>query len=253
MRKYEPILVWFLMAILFVVWLGFPFHASPRFEGSFWGGVLAVSGSVLLLIPFLYSMMKRIKRVKVAVTRRVSMKTALDWHVYAGILGPILVLLHTGHNYRSPLAITLTTLMLIVVLSGFIGRFLNAKISRSIREKKAMLNELNLAYQNAADELRQSPDTVSHVKPFTSGIVRMVHRVINRSDSLRQDSASKVAQTIELAESIADIEYAISTHETFKLAFKAWLRWHIMISMGFYVLLAFHVWSGVHFGLRWFT
>jgi len=253
MRKHEPILVGLFMAVLFVVWLGFPLHATPRFAGSLWGGVLAVSGSLLLLIPFLYSIMKRIKRVRVAVTRRVSMKTALDWHVYAGILGPILVLLHTGHNYRSPLAITLTTLMLIVVLSGFIGRFLNSKIARSIKAKKVMLGELNLAYQEAADELRQLPDAASHVKPFTSMPVRMVLRLMVRPDPSDPGLPTKAAHTIELAESIADIEYAISTHETFKRAFKIWLRWHIVISMGFYVLLGLHIWAGIHFGLRWFT
>ncbi|MBL4698220.1 MAG: hypothetical protein JKX70_05235 [Phycisphaerales bacterium] len=252
MRKHEPILVGMLMAILFVVWLGFPIHASHRFAGSFGGGVLAVSGSALLLVPFLYSIVKRNKRVKGIVTSRVSMKTALDWHVYAGILGPILVLLHTGHNYRSPLAITLTTLMLVVVLSGFVGRFLNAKISRSIKVKKMMLAELNSAYQEATDELHQYPDAASHVKPFSIGIVRMLFRVMAKPDSSGPDLASKVAHTIEIAESIADVEYAISTHETFKRAFKVWLRWHIIISMGFYVLLALHVWSGIHFGLRWF-
>lgn len=242
-----------MMAILFVVWLGFPLHASSRFAGSFWGGVLAVSGSALLLIPFLYSIIKRIKPIKALVTRRVSMKSALDWHVYAGILGPIIVLLHTGHNYRSPLAITLTTLMLVVVLSGFIGRFLNAKISRSIKAKKAMLNELNIAYQKAADELRAFPDAASHLKPMTSGVVRMMYRVLTKPDGTKQGLASKAAHTIEIVESIADIEYAISTHETFKRAFKVWLRWHIIISMGFYVLLALHVWSAIHFGLRWFA
>jgi len=241
------------MAVLFIVWLGFPLHASPRFAGSLWGGVLAVSGSLLLLIPFLYSIIKRIKRVKVAVTRRVSMKTMLDWHVYAGILGPILVLLHTGHNYRSPLAIALTTLMLIVVLSGFIGRFLNSKIARSVKAKKVMLGELNLAYEVAADELSRFSGAASYVRPLSSGPVRMALRLMVRSDPSNEDLPAKAARTIELAESIADIEYAISTHETFKRAFKIWLRWHIVISMGFYVLLGLHVWSGIHFGLRWFT
>jgi len=253
MRNHEPILVYSLMAVLFIVWLGFPLHASPRFAGSLWGGVLAVSGSLLLLIPFLYSIIKRIKRVKVAVTRRVSMKTMLDWHVYAGILGPILVLLHTGHNYRSPLAIALTTLMLIVVLSGFIGRFLNSKIARSVKAKKVMLGELNLAYEVAADELSRFSGAASYVRPLSSGPVRMALRLMVRSDPSNEDLPAKAARTIELAESIADIEYAISTHETFKRAFKIWLRWHIVISMGFYVLLGLHVWSGIHFGLRWFT
>ena len=253
MRKYEPIVVWSLMASLFVVWLGFPFHASIRFAGSFWGGALAVGGTALLLIPLLYSIVKRIKRVKRVVTRRVTMKTTLNWHVYAGIAGPILVLLHTGHNYRSPLATALTTLMLIVVISGFVGRFLNGKISRSMNAKKAMLRKLNIAYETAADELRGFPDATGHLKPMESGVLRLIFRVFIRSDSSKQDLQSKVIQTIGLTESIADLEFAIRTHEVFKRAFKVWLWWHIFISMGFYVLLVLHVWSGIFFGLRWFA
>jgi hypothetical protein len=60
-------------------------------------------------------------------------------------------------------------------------------------------------------------------------------------------------RALRLAESMADLEYAIKTHETFKRWFSRWLKFHIVISVILYVLLALHVWSGIHFGLRWFT
>ena len=57
---------------------------------------------------------------------------------------------------------------------------------------------------------------------------------------------------LRLAESIADVEYAIKTHGTFKRWFATWLKFHIVISFVLYGLLAVHVWAGIYFGLRWF-
>jgi uncharacterized membrane protein YagU involved in acid resistance len=60
-------------------------------------------------------------------------------------------------------------------------------------------------------------------------------------------------RALDLAESIAAVEYAIKTHEWFQSAFRLWLRFHITIAFILYGLLALHVWSGIHFGLRWFS
>ncbi len=181
------------------------------------------------------------------------MKTLLSWHIYAGVLGPILVLLHTGHKYDSPLGIALTAMTLIVVLSGFIGRFFNARISRTIKAQKAMLKDLNRAYEEEAGKLRELPGGTSYIRPFSWVLARKAHRVLAIPERAEQDLPSVAAHTVELAESIADVEYAIRTHETFKRAFKIWLRGHILISAVLYALLALHVWSAIHFGLRWFA
>ena len=57
---------------------------------------------------------------------------------------------------------------------------------------------------------------------------------------------------VRMAESVADLEYAVRTHQTFKRAFARWLKVHIALSMALYVLLGLHIWSALHFGLRWF-
>jgi hypothetical protein len=60
-------------------------------------------------------------------------------------------------------------------------------------------------------------------------------------------------RAVRLTESIADLEYAIKAHETFKDWFATWLKFHIVISFILYGLLALHVWAGIYFGLRWFS
>jgi hypothetical protein len=59
-------------------------------------------------------------------------------------------------------------------------------------------------------------------------------------------------RALRLSESMADLEYAIKTHEAFRRWFAGWLRFHLVISFVLYGLLALHVWAGIYFGLRWF-
>lgn len=247
MKEREPVIVGGLVALLLILWLGFPLHQSPRFAGSFWGGVLGVSGAALMLVPLVYLVVKRIKPLKRYVTKYVTMRTLLAWHIYSGVLGPIFVLLHTGHKFDSVLGISLTAMVLIVVMSGFIGRYLMSRISKDIKSKRALLQKANTHYESALAELRDQPEQARLIRPFTGFLTRMFMTV----EALGETSLPGV-RAIQLAESIADLEYAIRTHETFKWAFSNWLRFHIVISIVLYVLLALHIWAAVYFGIRWF-
>lgn len=257
MKEKERVIVTGLVVLLLVLWLGFLLHQSPRFSGSPWGGVLGVSGALLMLVPLAYLVVKRIKPLKTIVTGKVSMRTLLAWHVYAGILGPILVLLHTGHKFESPLGIALTAMTLVVVLSGFVGRYLMNQFSSEIRQKKEILSELEAAYRQAADELVQHPDRAQLLRSFTGFFSRLatslfIHESAPAKAERPASPSADVATMVCLSDSIADVEYAIKTHETFKTWFGTWLKIHIVISILLYVLLALHVWSAIHFGLRWF-
>jgi hypothetical protein len=207
--------------------------------------VLGVSGAALMLVPLAYLVVKRVPPLKRAVTARVPMRTLLAWHIYAGILGPILGLLHTGHKFQSPLGIALTAMMLLVVLSGFVGRYLMGQFSEQIREKKEMLTGLELAYRQTAGELAAHPEQAAMVRPFAGFGARLAAGLLVPD--------ADVGRALRLAESMADLEYAIKTHEAFKRAFARWLKFHIVISLALYALLTLHVWAGIYFGLRWFA
>ena len=131
MKERELLVATGLTALLLILWMGFLVHRDPRFAGSLWGGILGVVGAVLMLVPLAYLIVKRVSPLKKLVTRSVSMRTLLSWHIYAGIVGPILVILHTGHKFVSPLGIALTAMTILVVLSGFAGRYLMNQFSRT--------------------------------------------------------------------------------------------------------------------------
>lgn len=241
-----------LLLLLLILWLGFVVHRSPRFPGSLWGGVLGVSGALLLLWPLLYTAVKRIRALKNAVVRRVSMRTLLTWHVYTGILGAVLAILHTGHKFIHPLGIFLTAAMLVAVLTGFIGRYFLGYVSEELREKKQMLASIETAYHQTFEELKRDPDATS-ADSLRGGFIkrlRLMFFVSEGEGGARARALSRRAA--RLAESMADLEYAIKSHELLKRRFALWLKLHIAASLVFYILLALHVWAGIYFGLRWF-
>jgi hypothetical protein len=252
MKERERLVVSGLVVLLLLLWLGFLVHRDPRFAASFWGGMLGVSGAALMLVPLAYSLVKRVKWVQKRLWHRVTMRTLLSWHIYAGIVGPILALLHTGHKFTSPLGVALTAMMLLVVLSGFTGRYLMGYFSRELLEKRHMLDALKAAYDQAAGELARQPEQAALLGTFSGFFSRVLAGLFVPSPAEPSGLAVPV-RALRLAESMADVEFAIKTHETFKRWFTRWLKFHIVISAILYVLLALHVWAGIHFGLRWFT
>lgn len=253
MKEREPVVVGGLVLVLLLLWLGFLFHVAPGFAGSAWGGVFGVSGALLMLVPLAYLLIKRIPPLKKSVTQHVSIRTLLTWHIYAGVLGPILAVLHTGHKFVSPLGIALTATTLVVVLSGFVGRYLMSQFSQEIRAKKDMLTRLELAYRETAGELAARPEQTAVLRPLMGFWSRLAAGVVVSSPGTAQGPQPALVRALRLADAIADVEYAAKTHETFKRWFAGWLKIHIVISFILYTLLALHVWAEIHFGLRWFS
>jgi hypothetical protein len=248
----EPLVATALIMMILVVWGGGAFDPSVRFAGSALGGALGVSGALLMLGPLAYLVIKRVKPIKARVTRLVSMRTLLSWHIYAGLVGSLLVLLHTGHKFESVLGISLTALTLIVVFSGFVGRYLLRRIGSDVRMKREMLGQLYEAYDVASERLANEPERRRLVHPLRNALSRAF---LTESPAIDGPAAMDVASPVSVAklvDSISDVESAIEAREILKRWFSRWLRLHIFLAVALYLLLVLHVWAGIHFGLRWF-
>lgn len=213
------------MVVLFVP--GFLLHAAPRFPGSLIGGVLGIAGALLFVLLLAYSLIRRIPWLK----RRASLRAMLSFHVYAGAVGAALGILHTGHQYQSPLGIVLVTSMLLVVLSGFAGRYYLAEIGTDIREQRQELGVLRTHY-----------DLI-----IASGIATVLPGDAPPAAATPAPGVPIPA----LVAGIADLEYAISRREALKRTLARWVVLHVVAAIVLYPLLALHVWSGIYYGLRW--
>ncbi|MGE3530855.1 MAG: hypothetical protein AB7I12_03605 [Steroidobacteraceae bacterium] len=249
----ERTIIGTLILLLAVLWVGFFVHRAPRFPGSLTGGILAVMGATLIVaFSFAYMAVKRVHRLSQTIGDRVSTGTLLKWHVYTSAVGAVLTLLHTGHLFESGLGIALTASMLITVLSGYVGRHLVGQVSLELREKRAQLETLETAYNEAVSEIVRAPnqklDSGETARVFSWATLRAVFPDIN----LRQVSNGPSARAVKMAESIAELEYSIRNHERLQRLSARWLKVHIAVALVFYILLALHVWASIHFGLRWF-
>lgn len=231
-----------LVILMMVLWGGFILHKAPSFPGSFVGSIIGIIATFFMFIPLLYMFVKRSKRLKDRFTKWMKMSTFLKWHIYAGIIGPILALIHTGHRFESLVGIVLTLLMLLVVLSGFIGRYLLAQISTEMREKKKLSSKLLEQYESFSKQV--NPD-------FTKNSATYLPFFFKKMSLAFAGASSEEMTLLKLADSISDVEYSIKMHETVKLWFKRWLKFHIVISIILYIIIIFHIFSEFYFGLRW--
>lgn len=237
MKERERIVVSGVVSVLLLGWLGFLVHRSPRFPGSGVGAVFGIAGAVLMLVPIAYPIAKRIPFLNARLTPHVSMQSLLTLHVYAGIVGPLFAIIHTGHKFNSVLGITLTAVMLLVVVSGFAVRYLLTYCNQEIKDKLVLLQTARGDLDSAWGVLEKSPAEM-----------RASPRLLFATGLAPFGPAAEVAR---IAESVADLEYAVRTHEFSKRWFGRSLKLHIVLSVILYLLLALHIASGVYFGLRW--
>jgi len=245
MKERERVVVTGVLGFLLLGWLGFLVHRSPRFSGSGVGAVFGIAGAVLMLVPLAYTLAKRVPFLRDRITPHVSMQALLAVHVYAGIFGPLLALIHTGHKFDSLLGIMLTAVMLLVVVSGFTVRYLLTYVNQEIKDKLILL-------QTARGDLDSAWGVLEHSPVEMRGLPKARVLVAGLASlGFELPSGGAAGEATRIAESVADLEYAIRTHELFKRWFGRALKMHIVLSVILYALLALHIGSGIYFGLRW--
>ncbi len=94
---------------------------------SLFGHLIGVIGFILMLFTeTLYSFRKRSRRARWG-----SMNEWLQFHIFSGIVGPFMVLLHTSWKFNGLAGVT-TLLTIVIVMSGFVGRYIYTRIPRTL-------------------------------------------------------------------------------------------------------------------------
>lgn len=95
--------------------------------GDLFGHLIGLLGFVLMLMTeVLYSIRKRSRSARWG-----RMSSWLQFHIFTGLVGPYLVLLHSSWKFNG-LAGATTLLTAIIVVSGFVGRYIYTRIPRSL-------------------------------------------------------------------------------------------------------------------------
>jgi hypothetical protein len=224
MGEREKLSVLALGTVLLFLAPGYLLHVSPRFAGSLAGGVLGITAASLMILVVVYPAVKYIGWLNKRVTRHVSQGRLLSLHIYGGLLASIVAILHSGHKYQSVLGIALVTDVIIIIATGFVGRYYLGHLGAEVRQQQALLGTLRSGYDRIALRLGTHHATL----PATPDV-----------------------PVLDLVDAIADVEYSLTARDVAKRIAGRWAVLHVVASIAFYGLLLLHIGSGIYYGLRW--
>ncbi len=121
---------------------------------DFFGHMIGVLGFVLMLMTeTLYSLRKRSRSARWG-----RMAEWLDFHIFTGLVGPYLVLLHSSWKFNG-LAGVVMLLTVIIVASGFVGRYIYTAMPRTADGVEIEASQLEGYIQQADRELQRWLET----------------------------------------------------------------------------------------------
>lgn len=228
------------------------------------GHALGILGFILMLLTeTLYSLRKRSRRARWG-----RMSDWLSFHIYTGIVGPFLVLLHASWKFHG-LAGLVTLMTALVVFSGFIGRYIYTSIPRTADEVEVetglVISQLSAI---EAEFNRRMAAQVAPVQTSASWLVREPPPVesaprifLTRSwldwqqrqrwRSLEQHFApadrSRFAELERLARRRDSLRRQLATLALSRRLFAMWHAVHIPLGMLLFVAASIHIAAAIYF------
>jgi hypothetical protein len=152
---------------------------TTKSDLAYWMGVAGGVGMLLLLS---YPLRKHVRFMH----RWGAAKGWFAVHMILGVCGPLLILLHSNFEIGSLNAGVAFFSMVIVALSGVVGRFLFLRVHRSLNGEKLGLAQLRAqldAEHTAAARLRFAPRVVAQCRAFETQALAC--RIVSGGDVIR--------------------------------------------------------------------
>lgn len=164
-----------------MVWLGTAVLAWPAWvvaQGKYYtprsgvGFYLGVVGTLMMVALLAYPLRKYVRGMQ----RWGPVKHWFRVHMILGVLGPILVLLHSTFHVRSPNAAVALGSMLLVVGSGLVGRFVYTKIHYGLYGSRASLEKIQEEFSGQAGSVKSQLQVVPQVEAWLQKFEREAMR-----------------------------------------------------------------------------
>lgn len=141
--------------------LGLDYYRTPLLERGhhpgYWtwkasgtiGHKLGLLGSTMMVLMLLYSVRKRVG----ALRRLGPLSRWLDVHIFLGVVGPLLVILHSTFKVQGLVALSFWS-MIVVASSGVLGRYLYLQIPRTRAGEALALEDIERLDRELSERLR---------------------------------------------------------------------------------------------------
>jgi len=139
-----------IVVTVYLTYTGYSYYHTPLEErfynphnnwfkpSGIYGQGLGVIGTLMILFGVsIYIARKRYNFM----VKYLRLKYLLEFHIFLCVLGPILILFHTAFKFGGIVSVAFWS-MVLVVLSGVVGRYIYIQIPRTIEGRELSLNEV---------------------------------------------------------------------------------------------------------------
>ena len=228
---------------------------------DFFGHALGIIGFLMMIATeILYTMRKRSRSARWG-----RMSSWLQFHIFTGLVGPYMVLLHSSWKFNG-LAGIVTLFTIIVVLSGFVGRYIYTAVPRTAdgieveagalaMEGQRLQASIDTWLKTQSEETRQLAQRVGLKSSSTSalnitrGFQELGDRVqwffesrkIDASTRMKVDELRKIMQRRET------LRAQVSSLAMARRLLAIWHMVHVPIGMALFTAAVIHIMAAIYY------
>jgi len=246
-----------------------PDHALLKPSGL-WGHGVGILATLFMLLNFVYPLRKRLSWFK----GKGTIAPWLRFHVFVGIMSPIVILFHTAFQWGNQLATSTYVSVLVVVATGLVGRYIYGWV-RIDPDEAADAGRIGKALGDVAaavppswrDHARAHDRPLLHVLALAGGAApppRSLPELFFRlpAEALLVRRGLRHARRLFLepvayrsfcaqVQDLRRIRAKIGLHRRFKRLMSVWRSLHVVLAIVLLGLIGMHVWVSLRVGFRW--
>lgn len=245
-------------------------HNSLKPSGA-WGHGFGIIGSLMMILGVsIYMVRKRSRRF----FNFGYLKNWLELHIFLCTVGPILVLYHTAFKFGGIVSVSFWS-MVLVVLSGVVGRFIYIQIPRTIQGQEIDISELMKMRNELSEKLSSeiifdkslvddftivtSPERYKNITFLNAAVFfvkdaiqvrKFKRKIINhlRKAGITKFRYKEIKRLIE-AEII--LSRRIGLLRTMQKFFHYWHIAHLPFAIIMFIIMIVHIIVTIVFGYKW--
>ena len=262
---------------------GYNYYTTPLEERFFnaqhsllkpsgvWGHGLGIIGTLMMIFGVgIYMIRKRYKKI----FNLGYLKYWLEFHIFLCSVGPVLVLYHTAFKFGGIVSVSFWS-MVLVVLSGIVGRFIYLQIPRTIEGRELSVQEILDMKERLTIKVRsvlsEDSSTLTEFQRISSADrykslnlltavgylhrdffdIKRVLRLFKNRIKLIGIIKSERKELIKAAKSELTMARRIAFLRTSQKLFQLWHIFHLPFAITMFVIMVIHVAVTIIFGYKW--
>ena len=247
-----------------------PSHAVLKPSGG-WGHGFGIIGTLMMIFGVaIYMIRKRTPKI----LGFGYLKHWLEFHIFLCTVGPILVLYHTAFKFGGIVSVSFWS-MVLVVLSGVVGRFIYIQIPRTIQGKEIDINDLASMREELIEKMKlemlfdvrlikeldelASPERYKSLGTLATILIyfKDFFRIRSFQSKLRKNLAVAGFSKIRRKEIKNKVQAEIILSRrlgmlrTMQNLFRYWHVAHLPFAIAMFVIMIIHVIVTITFGYKW--